>query len=496
MKSLFSHFSFVLSGWRFSKPALKISILLLVGIILLPGVKAQKFAIPTNSNFFSYLSLYYKAANYNSSDTSEGGENAEIKRYSRVWDPRLYPHGNFSVARNAIINYAQNYTVQQTTYNPNWICLGPSNTAEGNIVAKGVGQIHRITFAPGYNGITNKTIYAASGFGGLWRTIDDGSNWSILNTDQQLPISAVADVAVNYANPNMIFIAAGTGDGGILMTYTPNWANINPIFTIGMYRSIDNGNTWQPINNGFLTDFLNFGGTVRRLISNPNDSKILLAATSLGIYRCLNADETNPSWLRVWQGNNPNNPDFRSVEWKPNSTTIAYAASSDNIYKTNDRGNTWQSTGLDFSQLTGFTPYVINLATTIADPDKLYAYILGKVGTNNKMYIYEFINNNWVSVTNQQGYLAKEWLGLAVSPLYSDEFYFYGTSAVYGRKHNRTTIKAISPYNGNGFHSDVHVLTYQPNTAYPKLFCGNHGGVSVKDLSDTTTFGWESLLSG
>ena len=501
MKSLFSHFSFVLSGWRFSKPALKISILLLVGIILLPGVKAQKFAIPTNSNFFSYLSLYYKAANYNSADTSEGGENAEIKRYSRVWGPRLYPHGNFSVARNAIINYAQNYSVQQTTYNPNWICLGPSNTAEGNIVAKGVGQIHRITFAPGYNGITNKTIYAASGFGGLWRTIDDGSNWSILNTDQQLPISAVADVAVNYANPNMIFIAAGTGDGGILMTYTPNWANVNPIFTIGMYRSIDYGNTWQPINNGFLTDFLNFGGTVRRLISNPNDPKILLAATSLGIYRCINADETTPGWSNVLQGNNPNIHDFRSVEWKPGSSQVAYAGGCDNIYKTTDRCNTWQSivgpgTGLDFSQLTNFTPQIINLAVTQADPDKLYALIFGKTSSGLKIYIYEFINNYWVQITSQTGYLSGSWLGLAASPIYSDEFYFYGILGVKGRQHGSNFITQIAYDNGNGFHTDVHVLTYQPNIAIPKLFCGNHGGVSVKDLSDTTTLGWEYRNNG
>jgi hypothetical protein len=168
-----------------------------------------------------------------------------------------------------------------------------------------------------------------------------------------------------------------------------------------------------PINTGFIDDFQNFGGTIRRLISNPTNSKILLAATSLGIYRCTNADETSPSWVNVWQGANPVSHDFRSVEWKPGSATIAYAAGSNNIFRTYDAGNTWQSIigpvyGLDFSQLPGFTPTIINLAVTQADPEKIYAYILGDqiLGSYivKSALIYEFNNNVWTQVTSQFGY--------------------------------------------------------------------------------------------
>ena len=78
----------------------------------------------------------------------------------------------------------------------------------------------------------------------------------------------------------------------------------------------------------------------------------------------------------------------------PGNSIVLYAASSD-IFKSIDGGNTWslmtgEQFGLNFSDLLPFEPFRINLATTLADPDRLFAYIWGIENGSSKCYIYYF----------------------------------------------------------------------------------------------------------
>ncbi|MCK9290584.1 MAG: T9SS type A sorting domain-containing protein [Bacteroidales bacterium] len=462
--------------------------------------KSQVANLPENATFYDYLNAFYNSDRYNPEDETEGGQKVAHERLSQIWGKRLYPHGDFSIANRAIIDYAQSFTpFDNRSENPNWVCIGPSN-GPANSSSNGVGQIHRITFDPGY-GMSNQTIYACTGFGGLWRTENDGGLWEVVNTDA-LPITSVADVVVNPNNNKEIIIATGVADDGVELAYSPNWANTNPIYTIGMYRSIDYGTSWHEINNGFLQEFYNNGGTVRKLEIDQNDPDIVFAATSNGVFRTTNAFDPNPVWEKVFSGPSGNNMDFRSVKFKPGSSSTLYVSAQD-IFKSTDGGDTWSTmtgsnTGLDFSALLPFEPYRINIAVTPANDNRLFAYIWGPNpgSDNSEAYIYYCDNGIWNQLSHKIGYNAKEWIALAASPKNADEYYFYWYG-VYGRENLEDPPVAHAGYIGNGYYADGHVLEYPPYypPTDPLIFYGHHAGFSVGDLNGAGS-SWEYRNTG
>ena len=58
-------------------------------------------------------------------------------------------------------------------------------------------------------------VYAATAFGGLWRSEDNGANWENMNTDNQLPFCGVADVATHPTNSDIVYLCTGDGDYGV-----------------------------------------------------------------------------------------------------------------------------------------------------------------------------------------------------------------------------------------------------------------------------------------
>ncbi len=455
-------------------------------------LKSQILTLPDTANFFDYMDSYYSASNYDQSDTTEGGDNKHHQRLGMIWGSRLYPHGNFRVANQAIIDYATNFTpVNVKNEDPNWVCLGPSNGPD-NSTENGVGQIHRITFDPKYDGVNNKTIYASSGHCGLWRTENDGALWENVNTDRGIPISSVADIAVHPDDTDTLFIGTGIPDNSINLTYGPNWGNTNPIYTIGVYRSLDYGQNWNPINTAFIDDFDDDGGTIRKLTLDMEDPDNLFAATSNGVYRTQNALAATPTWTNILSGTSGDDNDFRSVEFKPGRSDTLYAASNDIFWSFNG-GDSWsvmtgETFGLNFEDLEPFLPYRINLAVTPADPDRLFAYIWGDDEGEATIYIYYWDGSTWTELYDYTGYVVNAWMGLAVSPVNEDEYYFYGYKGVWGTSNLDTPTK-ISDYIDTGVYADGHVLEYQPNIqSDPLLYFGHHAGVSVRDTSGSWSF--------
>lgn len=410
-----------------------------------------------------------------------------LNRTYKLWGKSLHPSGDFSVAAQAITNYAQNYSFQASSYNPNWIELGPledPNTPMGG--SSGVGQIHRIAFDPNYDGISNQIIYAGTGYGGLWKTSDNGLNWSSMNTDVQLPQTTVSGIAINPNNPDNIFISTGDGDGGYGLRFSTNHAFANPVSTIGVYRTNDGGLTWESINNGLLSNF-SLSGIIREIRMNPSNPDEIVLASSSGIIKTTNATSSVPTWSVEFTGVGLDiDQEFRGVEYKPGNPSIIYASGTD-VYKFD--GVSWNSmtgsgTGLDFSSFSNsFTPVRINIAVTPADPEMLYAYIFGtENNTTSKVYIYVFKNNLWTKIYEAYGSgttnIAFNWLGIAVSPINPNEYYF-GFTKVYGTSDYLTIPEHdISGYNTSGVHADIHALQFQPNVANPGIFAGTHGGVS------------------
>jgi len=77
-----------------------------------------------------------------------------------------------------------------------WRTIGP----EGNRFSAAVG-------VPG----DPLTYYVGAASGGIWKTVDGGTNWTSLFDDQ--PVQSIGSLAVAKSDPNVVW--AGTGEGKI-----------------------------------------------------------------------------------------------------------------------------------------------------------------------------------------------------------------------------------------------------------------------------------------
>ena len=390
-----------------------------------------------------------------------------------------------------------------------WRSLGPSGMP--NLISRstgyGVGQINRLEFDPFYNGTTNRTLYACSSFGGLWRSENDGISWENVNTDR-LPSTSVADVVINPTDPNEIFICTGFADGIKQDARSPNWAHINPMSTTGIFRSRDYGQTWEDISNGFIEDFSQ-GGLCREMVIDPENPDRIYVATTNGIYRTENAGSPSVFWKNVTRHTPAEAEDFRGLALKPDDAKTLFISGTE-IFRSTDGGNTWQAItgedfGLDLESLPDqFRASRINIAVTPADPGRLYAYILGKKTVNQKdfdgAHIALFENEQWRIIDSRWSagltYFAINWMAIAVSPVDADVVYYGNSRAIGSENIDSIPFGLRSPYSGMGFHADIHDLKFQPNMENPGLFCGNHGGVSFRELPSKGIMGWDYRNEG
>jgi len=319
--------------------------------------------------------------------------------------------------------------------------------------------------------------------------------------------SRIGGVCINPFNSNEIFICTGYADGVLRSGWSPNWAHINPLTTAGIFRSRDYGETWEDISLGFIEHFEK-GGWCREMAINPLNPDEICTATTNGIFMTHNATSTNVNWRKAFNGM-AGNHDFRGIIYKPNDSNTIYASGT-NIYRSINGGTTWdQITGNNFrlnleSMPDSFRVIRINITVTPAAPERLYAYIEGTKTDKNKTteggIIALFRNEKWEILETRWPsgltYFDETWVAIAASPVDSNTLY-YGNTRVLGSENiAKTPFGLCSPYNGNGFHADVHDLKFEPNVPNPKLFCGNHGGVSVKSFPNPGNAGWEYKNEG
>lgn len=481
-------------------------------------------------SFGQYVNNFYTTMNYLNLDSISQlpdsllkFENKSIIRANLMWRGQLAPHGDPSVASRGMINHAINFSPPSNSYSITPAGdivseIGPIGTPS-NSGGDGNGQMHRITFDPNYNGTTNRKMYAGSFYGGLWKSIDGGDNWFVHGTDNQLPITSVSGIAISHQNTNKLFVCTGDGDErDFVIKRNTSLFGRNPNFTLGVFRSLDDGLTWNEINLGLISDGssqpINFadGGVCRLLRINPNNENKLFVATSRGLFRTSNAvDVTYPTiWEKLYIPiTNPLMDDFRGLEFHPTNPNTMYTSSTD-IFKSSNGGDTWvsmtgQNTGLDLTSLPNFQVRRINIAVTPSDPSRLYAYINGvKTITNGaditnhqSIYVFMYKNGVWQELDHRyqvsfSDAFPESFMAIAVSPGDPDKVY-YGFTKVRGSIDINTPNSFIRQSNyvdGGKFHADVHELVFEPNTPNPKLYCGHHGGISTKDISFNNLNGW------
>ncbi len=266
---------------------------------------------------------------------------------------------------------------------------------------RGAGRVNCLTFNPWNSSI----IYIGTAGGGVWKSINGGANWDMLNTDHQLArlgiSSIIIDPVSNDHNNPIMYVATGDVDGGFY-------------FSDGVYRSIDGGVNWRSINSNFIS--VSSGNHfVTDIIIDPNSSDLMYASTTLGIYKCLDRRSNNPHWQKIYpiSGNQP----FYSIgALSINSNTELFASGKD-ILISSDQGVNWQhmgspTSGLDLSNTPQLTQYPGEFIQRIKLQSKIsptggfdvYALIITSTSINpiwsdsyyNRFYKYSSNQGLWV----------------------------------------------------------------------------------------------------
>ena len=299
-----------------------------------------------NQNFFEIQKAFNDY--WKDKPIEKGKGYKQFKRWEWYWEQRVGKDGQLPASD---VNWKEwvKYSASQKNSNPvqtmsgNWTFKGPNTSAGGY---SGLGRINCIGFHPT---IAN-TFWVGTPAGGLWKTTDGGNTWTT-NTDN-FPVLGISDIAIDYSNPNTMYIATGDGDAAISLSNGEGDTK-----SIGVLKSTDGGATWN-------TTGLNWNVTsaklIRRLVMSPVYPQELIAATSDGIWRTLDG---GTNWSQVQSGY------FMDAEYKPNNSDTIYASTYDpsggnaEIYRSTDYGTSWTSV----ATLSGVSR--INLAVTPNSPD-------------------------------------------------------------------------------------------------------------------------------
>lgn len=409
-----------------------------------------------------------------------------------------------------------------------WTALGPRPIAEGQtfgIRNPVSGRVTAIALDPRYDGVTNKTVYVGGAQGGIWRSTDNGTNWTPL-TDQ-LPSLAVGALAIDPTNPNVMYL--GTGE--------PNRSG-DSYYGAGLFKTTDGGASWTQITGPISTTdpklpvFLNC--SFSRIALDPVNPNTLFVATNTGYFL---AATTTPGsaplgnrglWKSTdgglnWINVNPTVSRLdrlaSDVIVDPRNPRIIYSAlTSEGIFRSDTGGDflTWKllTKGLPARTDKDGKPIFERVVLALGPPigsttnSTLYAAFAGVDDT--LLGIYRTVDNGetWTQVaTPQKPGQANYNLALAVDPTNGNNL-FYGTSANEGydggtlwrsldagrswEDISYAVSTTTNGANGLGLHPDTHVVVVSPNKA-GVLFTGNDGGIWRTDNARASGVSWLNL---
>ncbi len=412
---------------------------------------------------------------------------AQYKRWENHMEPRVYPSGDITLPSTNFSEYTKylsspyyqasrnNRSIPSAT----WTALGPT----GSITNSWFIGAARVNFLR-LNPINNNIMWCASPLGGLWKSIDAGLNWTT-NTDE-LPIVGCSDIAINPVNPQIMYLATGDANGtGSQLTLS----------SIGILKSTDGGVTW-PVSSNTMNWTVNLKRSIYKLLINPMHPDTVLAATSNGLYRTIDA---GLHWIQMQVG------EFTDIEFKPGHPNVVYAVagvqSSGAFYKSVDAGET-------FTPVTDGLPLSTDVArmeigVTPADSNYVYVVVVKKytwdfygfyrsVDGGNQFTLRATTPNILLGSPKSQAWYN---LAMAVSPAHRDTILVGGTNLYKSVDGGLTWVKHTAEIPGfiPYVHPDFHSISFLPGVSDATYITGTDGG-----LFKTTDYGvtWNPMNEG
>jgi hypothetical protein len=206
------------------------------------GQKTQE-KIPDEFNYFKILQDKEKRLSGKELDTSADNESMKLERFKAFREKRISPKGDIREYGNVMNKYYASRlaaakgadgcksTCEDCCFPSNWTYFGPEFTDQ--IQPQNLGKIGALWVNP--NDENNILIGAE---GGLWKTTDGGVSWKNI-TDFCLPGIGITSIAVQPDDNNIIYASTG---------YANAASQDEHFYGFGLYKTVNGGNSWQPMN--------------------------------------------------------------------------------------------------------------------------------------------------------------------------------------------------------------------------------------------------------
>ncbi len=430
---------------------MKTKLLLFIGVLFFSiTTHSQEYLEMIEAETYSVHEITNNAeAYFADKDKGKGSRYVQFKR----WEynaTRLMNEDGTLPAISERLNELENYNayLNSTSENrqpltDNWEEIGPTDWNATTAWSPGVGRITGIAIDP----LDNNHIIIGANTGGVWKTIDGGSNWSPMGD--------------YFSNLNVYSVTMDPQDSNIY--YFGSSSGL-------IYKSLDAGATWIQ-----LADLSN--SLVNKILIHPTNSNIIYASSqNAGMYMTVDG---GLNWTSPISDNK-----CYDIEFKPGDPNIVYV-SGYGFHKSTDGGATFTSIGSFPSQpkMMGVSP----------DNDTVVYIVEASGGSFGAFYRSDDEGDNFTELDhagrNYFGYdtagfdsggQAPRDMDVAVNPTNVDEVHIAGVltwRSMDGGVNFENTSDWVpgNAANANvGYnHADVDILIFDGTT----LYAGTDGGI-------------------
>jgi len=313
------------------------------------------------------------------------------------------------------------------------------------------------------------TFYFGSTGGGVWKTIDGGSNWK--NISDKFFGGSIGSVAVAPSDNTILY--AGEGESTLR-------GNVSEGF--GIWRSDDGGRSWRNLG-------LKNTRHIIKIVVHPKNPDIVWVAAighlfgsneDRGIFKTIDGGKT---WKKVLYANNqtgcsdlimePGNPAvLYAGTWRIQRTPYSLESGGDGgaIWKSIDGGETWKNISTNKGLPKGLWG-ITGITIAPSNTDKIYAIIENKDGG---LFVSTDAGETWTLQSSDNNIRQRAWYysKIFVDPKNENTVYALNVNFLKSTDGGKTFKNINTP------HGDHHDLWIDPEDGN-RMIIGDDGGAQI-----------------